>query len=72
MGRPRTRMPRMPKRPPEGAELVRCLGPGPEHQFYTRHKQTQRVCGYCRQVQDKLVLSPIALRAQKSPYPEDD
>ncbi len=36
-------------KPPKGTVKVRCLGPGPEHTFFSRDKTTHRVCEPCRE-----------------------
>lgn len=40
---------------------VRCLGPGKEHTFWTDDRAKRRVCPRCRQLIDKMRLSPTAM-----------
>lgn len=48
---------------------VRCLGPGPEHSFYSRDKTKERVCYACR---EKIRTMPLSIRDQPATDPGRD
>lgn len=49
------------KTTPVSKVLVRCLGPGEEHQFLTDNRCGHRICPKCKKVIDRAVtgLSPL-------------
>lgn len=44
---------------PKKLTRVRCLGPGPEHSFYSRDRVRERICYACR---EKLKTMPQSIR----------